>query len=222
MGCAGSLFSIIGKVAALIQKVRRSVRSDSALVSQAYELKEEMQLWESPSVTMLPDLQDSQSHATHLVQAAEALRYAALLYLHQAVPDIPSVSSEQLARKVLLKLGGIAPQSRATNMQIFPLFAASCEVTDKEDRIWVEQRWAAMISRLKVRNVDRCWEIVQDVWSRRNLAKTGPTAQEFQFSTFLVEDVPPEYTVRGHLHWLDAMKARQWEGMFILRCEMKR
>ncbi|KAK5032168.1 hypothetical protein LTS07_001891 [Exophiala sideris] len=168
MGCATSLFPLIGRVANLIQRVRKTESNSLTLVSTAMELKELLQQWHIPSALLFERPEDPNSEVQHSIQTAEAYRYATLLYLHQAVPEIPSDSAQTLAKKVLVTLASVPLSSRTTIVQIFPLFAASCEVTDPEDRNWVQQRWVAMMARLKIGNVTSCWSVVQEVWARRD------------------------------------------------------
>ncbi|KAJ9612461.1 hypothetical protein H2200_004058 [Cladophialophora chaetospira] len=168
MGCATTLFPLIGRVAKLIQRVRKTDSNSLTVVSTAMELKEQLQQWQVPQAVQFERPEDPGSEVQHSIQTAEAYRYATLLYLHQAVPEIPSDPAFTLAKKVLVTLASVPLSSRTTIVQIFPLFAASCEVTDPEDRGWVMQRWAAMISRLKIGNVSSCWDVIQEVWSRRD------------------------------------------------------
>ncbi|OAL37716.1 hypothetical protein AYO20_02893 [Fonsecaea nubica] len=168
MGCAATLFPLMGRVANLIQRVRKTESNSLTIVSTAMELKEQLQQWQVPSALIFERPEDPNSEVQHSIQTAEAYRYATLLYLHQAVPEIPSDPAASLAKKVLVTLASVPLSSRATIVQIFPLFAASCEVTDSDDRTWVVQRWQAMIRRLKIGNVNSCWNVVQEVWARRD------------------------------------------------------
>lgn len=168
MGCATTLFPLLGRVANLIQRVRKTESNSLTLVSAAMELKEQLQQWQVPSVLGFERPEDPNSEVQHSIQTAEAYRYATLLYLHQAVPEIPSDPAQTLAKKVLLTLASVPLSSRATIVQIFPLFAASCEVTDPDDRTWVTQRWTAMMARLKLGNVDSSYRVVTEVWNRRD------------------------------------------------------
>ncbi|KIX10296.1 uncharacterized protein Z518_01378 [Rhinocladiella mackenziei CBS 650.93] len=168
MGCATTLFPLMGRVANLIQRVRKTESNSLTLVSTAMELKEQLAQWQAPSAMLFERPEDPNSEVQHSIQTAEAYRYATLLYLHQAVPEIPSDSALTLAKKVLVTLASVPLSSRATIVQIFPLFAASCEITEPDDRDWVVQRWAAMITRLKIGNVNSCWNVVQEVWNRRD------------------------------------------------------
>jgi hypothetical protein len=168
LGCAASLFPLIGRVANLIQKVRKTEVNSIPIVSQAMELKQKIEQWQTPDRSLFNAPEDPSSDVDHCLQTAEAYRWAILLYLHQAVPEIPSTNSRLLSRQVLVHIACVPVSSRATVVQIFPLLAASCEVESAEERAWVLDRWFNMIHRLRIGNVDRCLEVVQEVWRRRD------------------------------------------------------
>ena len=88
-----------------------------------------------------------------------------------------------------------------TNLHIFPLLAASCELTDEEDREWAKQRWEAMILRLRVGNADTCWEIVQATWARRVEYASERRTSVIEQESELGED----FTIRDKVHWLNVM-----------------
>lgn len=158
LGCASSLFPMIARVANIVQKIRKGSSISLSLISEAGQLQEQLQQWALPNPGVFQTFEDSTSQVRHAVITADALRYAALLYLHQAVPEILSEPDavKSLARKVLVRLARVPSTSRALNTHIFPLLIASCEVTDREDRDWVKDRWLSMAARLKVRNVECC------------------------------------------------------------------
>lgn len=166
MGCASTLFPLIGRVANLVRRVTRSSDNSPAIVSRARNLKTALEEWKAPAFFEPPE--DPTSEIQHSLQTAEAYRWATLLYLHQAVPEIPSLPAAQLAKKVLVYLATVPLASRAIIVQIYPLLAAGCEAVDPEDRVWVEDRWAAMSSRMWIGNIDRCWEVIKEVWDRRD------------------------------------------------------
>ena len=168
LGCASTLFPLIGRVANLIRKVRTSQSNSFTIISQANELKIAVECWEPPTLFEAPE--DPTSEIQHSLQTAEAYRWATLLYLHQAVPEIPSRSAAELAKKVLVYLATVPLNSRAIIIQIYPLLAAGCEAIGQEDRAWVKKRWAVMMRRMLIGNVDRCWEVVKEVWHRRDCA----------------------------------------------------
>lgn len=166
MGCASTLFPLIGRVANLVRKVRKSDSNSINIISQANELKSLVERWEPPMFFEAPE--DPTSQIQDSLQTAEAYRWATLLYLHQAVPEIPSKPAAELAKQVLVKLATVPPTSRAIIVQIYPLLAAGCEAESAEDRTWVEERWAMMTQRMQIGNIDRCLEVVREVWERRD------------------------------------------------------
>ena len=166
MGCASTLFPLIGRVANLVRRVRNSSSNSMTMISQANELKALIEDWEPPTFFEPPE--DPTSDIQDSLQTAEAYRWATLLYLHQAVPEIPSQPAAQLAKKVLVYLATVPLTSRAIIVHIYPLLAAGCEAVSAEDRTWVEDRWIAMSQRMLIGNIDRCLEVVKEVWARRN------------------------------------------------------
>ncbi|KAK8216112.1 fungal-specific transcription factor domain-containing protein [Phyllosticta capitalensis] len=165
MGCGSTLFPIIGHVANLVRRVRRSESNSPSIISQAMELKTQLEDWVPQAYFEVPE--DPTSHIQHSLQTAEAYRWATLLYLHQAVPEIPSLSSAELAKKVLIYLATVPLTSRAVIVHIYPLTAAGSEATG-EDRQWVQDRWESMSTRMVIGIVDRCLDICKEVWARRD------------------------------------------------------
>ncbi|TVY81333.1 Beauvericin cluster-specific repressor BEA4 [Lachnellula suecica] len=272
MGCAQTLFPLIGRAANLCRRVRKVESNSIQIISQAIELKEAIEQWCPPPLAAFERPEDPTSEIQHALQTAEAYRYATLLYLHQAVPEIPSLTSAQLAKKVLVYLATVPLSSRLVIVQIYPLLAAGCEAYDNEDRQWVEERWQSMVSRMWIGNIDRCWEVMTEVWRRRDAKEQrekersarrqgsgGMVHSEsskrkfeeelamedmFSFSDMLnangnlgerkkargnslgqsfsmgggkrrvdpvTEEMDPELTVRGSLHWVGVMKDWNWE-----------
>jgi hypothetical protein len=166
MGCAATLFPLIGRVARLVQKVRKTASNSLSIVSQGMDLKSQIEQWEPPRWFEPPE--DPTSEVQHSIQMAHAYRWASLLYLHQAVPEMPSESAEELAKRVLILLATVPPTSRTTIIQMFPLLAAGAEVDCEDDRRWVLDRWNTVQSRLMLGGVDRCLDVLREVWARRD------------------------------------------------------
>lgn len=181
LGCASTLFPLIGRVANLIRKVRMSPTNSFTVISQANDLKAAVEDWEPPTFFEAPE--DPTSEIQHSLQTAESYRWATLLYLHQAVPEIPSQSAAELAQKVLVKLATVPLNSRAIIIQIYPLLAAGCEAIGTEDRAWVKNRWEVMMQRMLIGNVDRCWEVVKEVWDRRDADEVKKSRQRRRRTT---------------------------------------
>jgi hypothetical protein len=166
MGCASTLFPLIGRAANLCRRVRMAESNSIAVISQAIELKELIENWAPGTAFEQPE--DPSSEIQHALQTAEAYRWATLLYLHQAVPEYPSMSSREMAKKVLVYLATVPLSSRLVIVQIYPLLAAGAEMVEAEDREWIEERWRSMVARMWIGNIDRCWEVVREVWKRRD------------------------------------------------------
>ena len=169
-GCATTLFPLIGRVANLVQKVRTSEgENDYDIIQRASELKRDLEYWQpSGEAGDFEKPEDETTKVEHSLQTAEAYRWATLLYLHQAVPELPSDTSSVLAKRVLNKLASVPPSSRATIVHIYPLLAAGCEAASEKDRAWVLNRWDLMQQRLKIGNIDSCIEVIKEVWARRD------------------------------------------------------
>lgn len=169
MGCASTLFPLIGRVARLVQRVRKTSSNSVSIVAQAMELKSLIEEWEPPIWFEPPE--DPTSEVQHSIQVAHAYRWATLLYLHQAVPEMPSEPAEELAKRVLILLATVPYTSRTIIIQMFPLLAAGAEVDTEDDRKWVLDRWNTVQSRLMLGGVDRCLDVMREVWSRRDALK---------------------------------------------------
>ncbi|KAG8631817.1 hypothetical protein KVT40_000957 [Elsinoe batatas] len=172
MGCASTLFPLIGRTANLARRVRRSSSNSPAMITQALELKEQLEAWDPPDFIERPE--DPTITVPHAMQTARAYQWATLLYLHQAVPEIPSAKSSEMAKKILQLLATVPPQSRSLIVHIFPLMAAGCEAVNDEDRQWVRDRWLCMGRRLQIGSIDKCLEITEEVWSRRDQYSAAP------------------------------------------------
>jgi hypothetical protein len=53
---------------------------------------------------------------------------------------------------------------------LWPLFAAACEAVSTEDRGLAERAFSAIRKRQGMMNIERAWEIVQEVWRRADWA----------------------------------------------------
>jgi Fungal specific transcription factor domain len=169
MGCAASLFPLIGRAANIVRRVRQSTHNSSPLVSEASGVQSALAHWSPPLCLLEPE--DATCLAADAVRTAEAYRWATLLYLHQAVPELPSLPAHELARNALTQVALVPPHSHTSIVHIYPLLAAGCETLHPADREWVVGRWLAMARRMLIGNIDRCVEVVREVWTRRDEAR---------------------------------------------------
>ena len=221
MGCAHTLFPIIGRVANLVKKVRKSESNGPTIISQAVHLKSQLEGWTPPSFIEDPEDETTSPHDT--LKTAIAYQYATLLYLHQAVPEIRSQSSRVLAKKVLCDLATVAPSSRAIIVHIYPLMAAGCEATGHEEREWVKERWGLMSSRMKLGIIERCLEVTKEVWNRRDAHEAerqttqmnGIRSDSFSSDTSMNHDFgtyQDDFGIDGGFHW---QEPPDWEPVSI-------
>lgn len=170
MGYAGTLFPVIGRVADLISQIRsRSPRRNSpAIISRAIDMKNAIEKW-TPAID-LEHVDHPTSNMSDAIQTAEAYRWSTLLLLQQAVPELPNLASfGELAQKTLVYLATIPIKSRTIIVHTYPLMVAGSEAVDEEDREFVRARWKSMGKRMISGIVDRCLEITEEVWRRRDV-----------------------------------------------------
>lgn len=173
MGCASTMFPIIGRVANLVCEVRKRSEDNSLqIIARAKDLKSRLEKWQAPPMFEAPE--DQSTEVEQALWTAEAYRGATLLYLLQSVPEISYESVTEtiaaLAKEVLTNIANVPETSRAVIIHIFPLLAAGCEAVDPESRAFVQGRWESMIQRMKIQNLDKCLDVVREVWDRRDNA----------------------------------------------------
>lgn len=168
MGYSTTFFPIMRRVADLINKVRaRSTpRNSPAIISQALQLRRIIEDWTPP--VDLETIDNPTPTMTDAIQTAEAYRWATLCLLYQAIPELPNLTSYgELAQKILIYLATIPPNSTTIIAHILPLMVAGTDAVEEEDREFVRERWRAMAARMVTGIVDRCLNITEEVWRRR-------------------------------------------------------
>ncbi|KAK9242489.1 fungal-specific transcription factor domain-containing protein [Lipomyces tetrasporus] len=216
MGCAQSLFPIIGKVASLVRHVRLSGRDD-IYVAGAIALKKELEMWmPSPQAPYIA-CDDPAFDSSSCIATAHAYKYATLLYLYQCVPSlaehcapsrpssaasVPSIRqvfamrekpTTRLAAKVLELLLSVPTSSRTCVVHIFPLLSAACEVDTEPMREIAQRRWVELSRLLRMGNVDRAFDVVEEVWRRKKVLSGGWKCKV------------------GFTHWSSVMREWGWE-----------
>ncbi|KAM5352818.1 hypothetical protein ACJ41O_005540 [Fusarium nematophilum] len=176
MGYSGALFPLLGRVADLVSRVRRAQDKPNspAIVAHAVELKISIERW-TPPQDANPEFDGDSltSSASDLIQTARAYKWATLLLLYQAVPELPSrFSVSDMAQKILILLATVPIGSRAVIFHILPLMIAGCEASDPEDRDWIRDRWQNSSVGNSSGIADRCLELTEEVWKRRDESPT--------------------------------------------------
>lgn len=269
LGCAQSLFLVMGKVAVLISKIRRAhwekgkellekagpFRNSLADITTATQLKQQLIDWKPTLSSVMVGMNyegasaSSQGDAratttwdiSSCIASAEAYRFSTLLYLHQSVPEIPSMSSAQLADKVFVLLASVPMSSNIYIVHIFPLLVSSCEASPGEEREWCLSRWEALAEKMWIGNIDKAIEVVKEVWRRKdevgtsrvkpkedhmsfNIAADGDGAVKFieingQLSGLMAainqqsrnKSDDHRGGINSHFHWSTVMKEWGWE-----------
>ncbi|KAG4292573.1 hypothetical protein FPRO06_12061 [Fusarium proliferatum] len=211
MGCAGPLFPLLGGVADLVNRVRQRHEklNSPAIVSEAVRLKTSIERWE-PSTELDQDTHDTQlsSSTIDLIQTANAYKWATLLFLHQAVPELPTqVPLQDMTRKVLTLIATVPVDSHAAIFPVMPLMIAGCEATETEDRTWVSDRWRVLGSRLTSGLVNRCLEITEEAWKRRDRSSKANRTET-------ASSIPSCSPVKSEIHWMTVMKDWGWKAPF--------
>jgi hypothetical protein len=168
MGYASTLFPVIGRVGDLVSEIRTRVskRNSPAIISRAIELRKLTEAW-APTVD-LEQVDDPTPNMSDVIQTAEAYRFSTLLFLQQAVPELPNLGSVgELGQRTLVYLATIPMTSQTAIAHSYPLMIAGTEALD-EDRDFVRERWRNMSTRMIPGIVDRCLEITEEVWRRRD------------------------------------------------------
>ena len=187
MGCAGTLFPLVGRVANLVRKVCRSMKTSPALISQANDLKIALETWDPPTYIEPPE--DPTCQVQHTLQTAEAYRWATLLHLHRSVPELPSLPSTELAEKALSYLATVPLASRTVRIHIYPLMVAGCEAVTSEDREWIRARWRAIGLRMRIGVIDKCALVTEEVWRRKNAYEAQPNTSRKLVTTAELQPV---------------------------------
>ena len=186
LGCADTLFPLIAQAAGLVQRARRLEQqqdlaaAEAKIMVDATHLVSVLESWELKDERYEP-IEDPSNEVAHCRQTAEAYRWATLLYLRQALPRrlLPTApSTHELAREVMSLIDSIPASSRSCIVHIYPLLVAGCEAVSPDERAWVAKRWEGMINRLRLGNVEKAWQVVKEVWLRRDafLASAATTA----------------------------------------------
>ena len=214
LGCARGLFFIIGRVASFIARVRNMKKLSLSTVSKAVALKQEIESWRpDANIRQCMSLEDPLCDISSCIATAEAYRFSTLLYLEQAVPEISSQSSADLGEKVLMLLASIPTTSKTCLLHMFPLLVASCEITDPDDRAWIDERWKVLSQRMWLGTVDKAVEVVHEVWRRKDAAARASNASTSSKSSNALSTSADWDLFQGRIDVLNGSKKRETEGI---------
>ncbi|KAG6010940.1 hypothetical protein E4U21_002610 [Claviceps maximensis] len=105
---------------------------------------------------------------------ALAYRHSALVYLYRTIYDSPSSNPivQHHASMSLVHCKDTVLHQGPMGALLWPLFVASCEAVDTIDRHFARDTFKGIIRRQGMANIDRAWDVVQEVWKRADRAET--------------------------------------------------
>jgi hypothetical protein len=128
----------------------------------------------SPIVSSIPrpNISYSQNQVTILSSIhhnALAYRHASLVHLYRATLSRPRSDPDvqRHARLALRHCAATARRGGPVAALLWPLFVAACEATTEADRELADQTFAEVERRQGMRNIERAWGILREVWKRR-------------------------------------------------------
>jgi len=107
-----------------------------------------------------------------ILHNALAYRHSAFVYLYRTIYAYPrSHDTVQMHTRLALRhcVSTVAYEGPMGAL-LWPLFAAACEAMSSEDRELAARAFTAITKRQGMMNIERAWEIVQEVWRRADWA----------------------------------------------------
>ena len=123
-----------------------------------------------PSPSPLSATERARLHS--ILHNALAYRHSAFVYLYRTIYAYPRAHDAVQTHAHLALVHCVSTVAYAGPMGalLWPLFAAACEAVSAEDRKLADQAFAAIRKRQGMMNIERAWEIVQEVWRRADWA----------------------------------------------------
>ncbi|KAK0388180.1 hypothetical protein NLU13_4425 [Sarocladium strictum] len=108
-----------------------------------------------------------------ILNNALAYRHSAFVYLYRTIHDYPRNHAmvQRHAHVSLTHCVGTVSNEGPMGALLWPLFVAACEATSLSDRDLARQAFVAIDRRQGMTNIDRAWNIVQEVWRRADQAE---------------------------------------------------
>lgn len=99
---------------------------------------------------------------------ALAYRHSAFVYLYRSVHGYRRShrAVQEHTHRSLLHCAATVKHEGPMGALLWPLFVAACEAVTENDRGLAEQAFEKVKKRQGMRNIERAWEIVREVWER--------------------------------------------------------
>ncbi|KAH8906852.1 hypothetical protein BR93DRAFT_978373 [Coniochaeta sp. PMI_546] len=124
-----------------------------------------------------PGLSATHSRLQSILHSALAYKHSALVYLYRTVHELERShhAVQRHTRASLRHCAGTVSAKGPMGALLWPLFVAACEATAEEDRALARQTFLGVERRQGMVNIERAWEIVQEVWRRADEVDGGDT-----------------------------------------------
>ncbi|KAG6097455.1 hypothetical protein E4U30_000599 [Claviceps sp. LM220 group G6] len=106
---------------------------------------------------------------------ALAYRHSALVYLYRTIYNFPRThpTVQHHASVSLVHCRATVLHEGPMGALLWPLFVASCEAVDPVDRHSARDTFQGIAHRQGMANIERAWQVVQEVWRRADKADVG-------------------------------------------------
>jgi hypothetical protein len=124
-----------------------------------------------------PDVSATHHRLQSILHNALAYKHSALVYLYRTVHELERSHEavQRHARASLRHCAGTVAAKGPMGALLWPLFVAACEAMAEEDRALARHAFLGVERRQGMMNIERAWEIVQEVWRRADEVDGGET-----------------------------------------------
>ncbi|KAG6040597.1 hypothetical protein E4U41_007791 [Claviceps citrina] len=126
---------------------------------------------------MTSSAKDKMKELHSIFNNALAYRHSALVYLYRTIYSFPRRQSvvQHHTSVSLAHCKATVLHEGPMGALLWPLFVASCEAISPLDRHSARDTFRAITHRQGMANIDRAWEVVQEVWNRADDADASGT-----------------------------------------------
>ena len=119
--------------------------------------------------------QDKLRQLQSVSNTALAYRYSALVYLYRTIHDCSRDVEivQHHTHASLVHCEATVRHGGPMGALLWPLFVASCEASSLDDRFLASKAFSGIGQRQGMTNINRSWQIVQEVWQHADSEKFG-------------------------------------------------
>lgn len=124
-----------------------------------------------------PNASATHSRLHSILHNALAYKHSALVYLYRTIHELERSHEavQRHTRAAIRHCAGTVSAKGPMGALLWPLFVAACEATEEAERALARQTFLGVERRQGMMNIERAWEIVQEVWRRADEVDGGET-----------------------------------------------